>query len=165
MLAALSAADITEARSQMGLTLSFHIVFACFGIALPALVMIAHYRGLRHGDRHALTLARRWSKVMAVLVAVGAVSGTLLSFEMGLLWPGLMGKFGGAIGIPFSIEGIFFLIEAVFVAIYLFGWNRLPRWLHFWSLAPVVVSGILGGTCCSPTVKAHRLTLVPSTRS
>ena len=128
----------------MGLTLSFHIVFACFGIALPAVVMIAHYRGLRHGDRDALTLARRWSKVMAVLVAVGAVSGTLLSFEMGLLWPGLMGKFGGAIGIPFSVEGIFFLIEAVFVAIYLFGWNRLPRWLHFWSLAPVVLSGILG---------------------
>ncbi|HTX01631.1 MAG TPA: cytochrome ubiquinol oxidase subunit I, partial [Acidimicrobiales bacterium] len=106
--------------------------------------MIAHYRGLRHGDRDALTLARRWSKVMAVLVAVGAVSGTLLSFEMGLLWPGLMGRFGGAIGIPFSIEGIFFLIEAVFVAIYLFGWSALPRWLHFWSLAPVVLSGILG---------------------
>ncbi len=144
MLAVLSATDVAEARSQMGLTLSFHIVFACFGVALPAVVMIAHYRGLRHGDRDALTLARRWSKVMAVLVAVGAVSGTLLSFEMGLLWPGLMGKFGGAIGIPFSIEGIFFLIEAVFVSIYLFGWNRLPRWLHFWSLAPVVLSGILG---------------------
>jgi cytochrome d ubiquinol oxidase subunit I len=144
VLAALSAIDVAEARSQMGLTLSFHIVFACFGVALPAVVMIAHYRGLRHSDRDALTLARRWSKVMAVLVAVGAVSGTLLSFEMGLLWPGLMGKFGGAIGIPFSIEGIFFLIEAVFVSIYLFGWNRLPRWLHFWSLAPVVLSGILG---------------------
>jgi len=82
VLAALSATDVAEARSQMGLTLSFHIVFACFGIALPAVVMIAHYRGLRHGDRDALTLARRWSKVMAVLVAVGAVSGTLLSFEM-----------------------------------------------------------------------------------
>lgn len=128
----------------MGLTLAFHIILACFGVALPAVVMIAHYRGLRHGDRDALLLARRWSKVMAILVAVGAVSGTLLSFEMGLLWPGLMGKFGGAIGIPFSIEGIFFLLEAVFVSIYLFGWDRLPRWAHFWSLAPVVISGILG---------------------
>ena len=144
MLGALTAASIAEARSQMGLTLSFHIVFACFGIALPAVVMIAHWLGLRHGDRDALLLARRWSKAMAVLVAVGAVSGTLLSFEMGLLWPGLMGKFGAAIGIPFSIEGIFFLIEAVFVAIYMFGWDRLPPWAHFWSLAPVAVSGVLG---------------------
>jgi len=143
-LAALSASSVAEARSQMGLTLSFHIIFACFGIALPAVVMVAHYLGLRRGDQDALLLARRWSKVMGVLVAVGAVSGTLLSFEMGLLWPGLMGRFGAAIGIPFSIEGIFFLLEAVFVAIYLFGWDRLPHWLHFWSLAPVVVSGILG---------------------
>ena len=128
----------------MGITLSFHIVFACFGVALPAVVMIAHYRGLRHDDRDALVLARRWSKVMAVFVSVGAVSGTLLSFEMGLLWPGLMGRFGSAIGIPFSVEGIFFLLEAVFVSIYLFGWERLPKWTHFWSLAPVVVSGIFG---------------------
>src|ERR1700722_7730552 len=126
----------------MGITLSFHIVFACFGVALPAVVMFAHYRGLRHDDRDALVLARRWSKVMAVFVAVGAVSGTLLSFEMGLLWPGLMGRFGSAIGIPFSVEGIFFLLEAVFVSVYLFGWERLPKWAHFWSLAPVVVSGI-----------------------
>lgn len=128
----------------MGTTLSFHIIFACLGIALPTVVGIAHYRGLRHNDRDALLLARRWSKAMAVLVAVGAVSGTLLSFEMGLLWPGLMGRFGGAIGIPFSIEGIFFLLEAVFVAIYLFGWSRLPKWLHFWSIVPVAISGIFG---------------------
>ncbi len=139
-----SVADVAQARAQMGTTLAFHIVFACFGVALPTVVMLAHYRGLRHHDADALLLARRWSNVMAVLVAVGAVSGTLLSFEMGLLWPGLMGTFGGAIGIPFSIEGIFFLLEAVFVAIYLFGWDRLPPWWHFWSLAPVVVSGILG---------------------
>ncbi len=139
-----SITDVAQARSQMGTTLAFHIVFACFGVALPAVVMVAHYRGLRHDDDDALKLARRWSNVMAVLVAVGAVSGTLLSFEMGLLWPGLMGRFGSAIGIPFSIEGIFFLLEAVFVAIYLFGWSRLPPWWHFWSLLPVVVSGILG---------------------
>jgi cytochrome bd ubiquinol oxidase subunit I len=141
---AVSAVRVAEARSQMGLTLSFHIIFACFGIALPAVVMVAHYLGLRRRDAEALLLARRWSKVMAILVAVGAVSGTLLSFEMGLLWPGLMGRFGSAIGIPFSVEGIFFLLEAVFVAIYLLGWDRLPKWPHFWCLAPVVVSGVLG---------------------
>jgi cytochrome d ubiquinol oxidase subunit I len=128
----------------MGLTLSFHIIFACLGVALPAVVMIAHYLGLRHEDADAIRLARRWSKVMALLVAVGAVSGTLLSFEMGLLWPGLMGRFGSTIGIPFSIEGIFFLLEAIFVSIYLYGWQRLPKWAHFWCLAPIVVSGVLG---------------------
>jgi len=100
-------------------------------VALPAVVMVAHHRGLRHRDPAALLLARRWSKVLAVLVAVGAVTGTVLSFEMGLLWPGLMGRFGAAIGIPFSFEGIFFLLEAVFTSIYLFGWDPLPRWAHF----------------------------------
>lgn len=144
VLDAPSAATVAQARSQMGLTLSFHIIFACLGVALPTVVMVAHYLGLRRGDEDAMLLARRWSKVMAVMVAVGAVSGTLLSFEMGLLWPGLMGRFGSAIGIPFSIEGIFFLLEAVFVAIYLYGWDRLPPWAHFWSLAPVVVSGVFG---------------------
>ena len=138
------AASADAARAQMGASLGFHIVLACLGIALPAIVMVAHWRGLRHGDAAALLLARRWSKVMAVLVAVGAVTGTVLSFEMGLLWPGLMGRFGGAIGVPFSFEGIFFLLEAVFTAIYLYGWDRLPRWAHFWTAAPVAVSGILG---------------------
>jgi cytochrome d ubiquinol oxidase subunit I len=128
----------------MAFTLGFHIILACMAVGFPAAVMIAHYRGLRRGDADALLLARRWSKAMAVLVAVGAVSGTVLSFDMGLLWPGLMGRYGSVIGIPFAIEGIFFLLEAVFVAIYLYGWDRLPRWAHFWSLAPVVISGVLG---------------------
>jgi cytochrome d ubiquinol oxidase subunit I len=137
------ALQVVPARAQMGSSLGFHIILACMGIAFPAIVMIAHYRGLR-GDAAALLLARRWSKVMAVLVAVGAVSGTVLSFDMGLLWPGLMGKYGSVIGIPFSFEGIFFLLEAVFTAIYLYGWDRLPPWLHFWSMTPVVISGLLG---------------------
>jgi cytochrome d ubiquinol oxidase subunit I len=136
--------QVVPARAQMGSSLGFHIILACMGIAFPAIVMAAHYRGLRHGDQVALLLARRWSKVMAVLVAVGAVSGTVLSFDMGLLWPGLMGRFGSVIGIPFSFEGIFFLLEAVFTAIYLYGWDRLPPWAHFWSLAPVAITG-LGG--------------------
>ena len=136
--------QVIPARAQMGSSLGFHIILACMGIAFPAIVMAAHYRGLRRGDQTALLLARRWSKVMAVLVAVGAVSGTVLSFDMGLLWPGLMGRYGSVIGIPFSFEGIFFLLEAVFTAIYLYGWDRLPPWAHFWSLAPVVITG-LGG--------------------
>jgi cytochrome d ubiquinol oxidase subunit I len=140
---ALSSDQVIPARAQMGSSLGFHIILACMGIGFPAVVMTAHYLGLR-GDTDALLLARRWSKVMAVLVAVGAVSGTVLSFDMGLLWPGLMGKYGSAIGIPFSFEGIFFLLEAVFTAIYLYGWDRLPRWLHFWTLGPIVISGILG---------------------
>jgi cytochrome d ubiquinol oxidase subunit I len=142
--AAQPALQVVPARAQMASSLGFHIILACMGIAFPAIVMIAHYRGLRHGDEVALLLARRWSKVMAVLVAVGAVSGTVLSFDMGLLWPGLMGRYGSVIGIPFTFEGIFFLLEAVFTAIYLYGWDRLPRWAHFWSMAPVVLSGLLG---------------------
>jgi len=141
---ALPSSQVVPARAQMGSSLGFHIILACMGIAFPAVVMAAHYRGLRRGDADALLLARRWSRVMAVLVAVGAVSGTVLSFDMGLLWPGLMGRYGAAIGIPFSFEGIFFLLEAVFTAIYLYGWDRLPRWAHFWTLAPVAATGILG---------------------
>jgi cytochrome bd ubiquinol oxidase subunit I len=136
--------QVVPARAQMGSSLGFHIILACLGIAFPAIVMTAHYRGLRHRDHAALLLARRWSKVMAVLVAVGAVSGTVLSFDMGLLWPGLMGRYGSVIGIPFSFEGIFFLLEAVFTAIYLYGWDRLRPWAHFWSLSPVVITGIGG---------------------
>jgi cytochrome d ubiquinol oxidase subunit I len=138
------ALDVVPARAQMGSSLAFHIILACMGIAFPAIVMIAHYRGLRRHDEVALLLARRWSRVMAVLVAVGAVSGTVLSFDMGLLWPGLMGRYGSVIGIPFSFEGIFFLLEAVFTAIYLYGWDRLPPWAHLWTLVPVVVTGLLG---------------------
>lgn len=139
-----AAKDLLEARSQMGFSLAFHIILACFGVGFPLVVLAAHYRGLRHHDQAALLLARRWSKVMAVLVAVGAVTGTVLSFELGLLWPGLMGIFGGVIGIPFALEGIFFLLEAVFTAIYLYGWDRLPRWAHFWTGVPIVISGALG---------------------
>jgi cytochrome bd ubiquinol oxidase subunit I len=132
------------ARSQMGASLGFHIVFACFGIAFPTVVLIAHWRGLRRRDAVALLLARRWSKVMAVLIAVGAVSGTVLSYELGLLWPGLMGTYGSAFGIPFAIEGIWFFLEAIFTAVYLYGWRRLSSWQHWWAGTPMVVAGLLG---------------------
>lgn len=137
--------DLLAARSQMAFTLGIHIVLACLGVALPAMVLIANWVGLRRRDPAALLLARRWSTVMAVTFAVGAVTGTVLSFEMGLLWPGLMGRFGGAFGIPFAIEGLFFFLEAIFIAIYIYGWERLSPRAHLVAGVPVAISGI-GGT-------------------
>lgn len=136
--------QLLPAREQMAFTLGFHIILVPFGVALTALMLIAHYRGLRHGDDDALRLARRWSKVAAVLFAMGAITGTVLSFELGILWPGLMGDYGAAFGMPFAVEGLFFFLEAIFVSIYLYGWNRLPPWAHFWTGVPVVLAS-LGG--------------------
>jgi cytochrome d ubiquinol oxidase subunit I len=143
-LAADVGSNLLAARYQMAFTLAFHIVLACFGVAFPAMMLIAEYRGRKRGDPQALRLAKRWSKAVAVLFAVGAVSGTVLSFEFGLLWPGMMDRFGDAFGIAFAIEGIFFFLEAIFIAIYIYGWDRLPGWAHFWSGVPIVVSGIGG---------------------
>jgi cytochrome d ubiquinol oxidase subunit I len=137
--------QLLPARQMMAFTLGFHIVLVPFGVALTAMMLIANWRGLRREDEQALVLARRWSQVAGVLFAVGAVSGTVLSFELGLLWPGLMGRFGAAFGIPFAVEGLFFFLEAVFVAIYIYGWRRMRPWPHFWTGVPVVLSGI-GGT-------------------
>ena len=144
LAAASEPSQLLPAREQMAFTLGFHIILVPFGVAFTFITMLANYRGLR-GDAEAMTLAKRWSQVAAVLFAVGAVSGTVLSFEMGLLWPGLMGRYGAAYGIPFAVEGIFFFLEAIFVAIYIYGWSRLPPWVHFWSGLPVVLSGV-GGT-------------------
>jgi cytochrome d ubiquinol oxidase subunit I len=128
----------------MAFTLGFHIILASLGVAFPAIMLIANYRGLRHRDADALLLARRWSKVVAVTFAVGAVTGTVLSFEFGLLWPAFTGRFGQVFGVLFAIEGIFFFLEAIFVAIYIFGWERLRPWTHFWCGVPIVITG-LGG--------------------
>jgi cytochrome bd ubiquinol oxidase subunit I len=138
------ASTLEAARSQMAFTLGFHIILASLGVALPALMLIANHRGLRHDDADALLLARRWSKVVAVTFAVGAVTGTVLSFEFGLLWPEFTGRFGEVFGVLFAIEGIFFFLEAIFVAIYIFGWERLSPWPHFWSGVPIPFCG-LGG--------------------
>jgi cytochrome d ubiquinol oxidase subunit I len=146
--AAVLAADppqLLPAREQMAFTLGFHILLVPFGVAFTFLMLVANYRGIRRHDETALLLARRWSQVAAVLFAVGAVSGTVLSFELGLLWPRLMGAYGAAFGIPFAIEGLFFFLEAIFVAIYIYGWRRMRPWPHFWTGVPVVLSGI-GGT-------------------
>jgi cytochrome d ubiquinol oxidase subunit I len=138
------AADLEAARTQMALTLGFHIVLACIGVAFPAIILIANYLGLKRDDAVALGLARRWSKVAAVTFVVGAITGTVLSFEMGLLWPAFMRRFGDVFGIPFALEGIFFFTEAIFIAIYIYGWKHLSGWVHFWTGVPVAIAG-LGG--------------------
>ncbi|MGZ5308179.1 MAG: cytochrome ubiquinol oxidase subunit I [Solirubrobacterales bacterium] len=139
-----ASSNLLAARSQMAFTLGFHIIIACFGVAFPAIMLIAEWRGRKHNDPEALRLARHWSKVVAVLFAVGAVTGTVLSFEFGLLWPGMMDRFGDAFGIAFAIEGIFFFLEAIFIAIYIYGWDRLSPRAHFWSGVPIAISGIGG---------------------
>ena len=137
-------ANLAAARYQMAISLGFHIIFAALGIGFPVITLIAHRRGLRRGDPAALQLAKRWSKVMAVLFAVGAVSGTILSFEMGILWPGLMGPYGDVIGLPFALEGVSFFLEAIFIGIYLYGWKRLSARVHYLTLFPIVAAGIAG---------------------
>jgi cytochrome d ubiquinol oxidase subunit I len=148
-----ASSQLTPARSQMAFTLGFHIILACLGVAFPAIMLIANYLGLRRNDADALELAQRWSKVTAVTFAVGAVTGTVLSFEFGLLWPEFTGRFGEVFGILFAIEGIFFFVEAIFIAIYIFGWKRLSGWAHFWTGVPVVIAG-LGGAFSVVAVNA-----------
>ncbi|MBV1853712.1 cytochrome ubiquinol oxidase subunit I [Catellatospora tritici] len=137
-------AQLLPARNQMALTLMFHIVFVPLGVALPTLMLIANYKGLRRDDPVALKLARRWSHAAGLTFAVGAVSGTVLSFEMGLLWPGLTGVFGDVFGLPFAMEGIAFFLEAILVAIYLYGWRRLKPWTHFKLGLPIPFVALAG---------------------
>ncbi|WP_026314078.1 cytochrome ubiquinol oxidase subunit I [Actinomadura flavalba] len=139
-------ADFMAARQQMAFTLGFHIILASIGIGLPALTLLAHWRSLRTGDPVYTELARRWMKAAGVLFAVGAVSGTVLSFEMGTLWPGFMDKYGQVFGAAFALEGIAFFIEAIFMGIYLYGFDRLPPKVHFLTGIPVVVGGILSAS-------------------
>lgn len=139
--------SLLAAREQMALTLGWHIVLACFGVAFPAMIFVAHRRGLQGQDDVALGLAKRWGKVSALLFAIGAVSGTVLSFEMGILWPGLMGRFGDVLGLPFAVEGLAFFIEAIFIGIYLYGWDRLPPRHHLLTLIPIATAGVVGTYC------------------
>jgi len=137
--------DLLAARSQMAVSLGFHIIFAVVGIGMPVLMVIAERRWQKTGDAVHLDLARRWSKGTAILFAVGAVSGTVLSFELGLLWPGFMELAGGIIGMPFSLEGFAFFTEAIFLGIYLYGWDRISPRAHLWSGVAVAVSGAASG--------------------
>lgn len=137
--------DLLAARTQMALSLGFHILFAVVGIGMPLLMVAAERRWLARKDPIDLELARRWSKGTAILFAVGAVSGTVLSFELGLLWPGFMEMAGPLIGMPFSLEGFAFFTEAIFLGIYLYGWDRIPPKAHLMAGVLVALSGVLSG--------------------
>src|SRR5437899_9323417 len=137
--------DLLAARSQMGVSLAFHIVFAAIGIAMPLLMVVAERRWLATGDEIYHELAQRWAKGTAILFAVGAVSGTVLSFELGLLWPGFMRFAGSIIGMPFSLEGFAFFTEAIFLGVYLYGWDRVSPRAHRWAGIAVAASGAASG--------------------
>ncbi|MFE0510049.1 cytochrome ubiquinol oxidase subunit I [Streptomyces sp. NPDC058964] len=137
-------AQMLPARSLMAFTLASHIILVPLGVALPLITLIMHGYGLRRGDVTALLLARRWSAVMAVQFAIGVVTGTVLSFEFGLLWPGMMGRWGDVFGIGFGVEAWAFFLEAVLIAIYLYGWRRLPSRTHFLLGLPLPFAALLG---------------------
>jgi cytochrome bd ubiquinol oxidase subunit I len=137
--------DLLAARSQMAMSLAFDIIFAVVGIGMPVLMVAAERRWQRSGDRIFLELAHRWAKGTAILFAVGAVSGTVLSFELGLLWPGFMAEAGALIGMPFSLEGFAFFTEAIFLGIYFYGWDRISPRAHLAAGVVVAVSGALSG--------------------
>lgn len=137
--------DLLAARTQMAVSLGFHIVFAVVGMAMPLLMAGAEWRHARTGDPVHLDLAHRWAKGTAILFAVGAVSGTVLSFELGLLWPRFMERAGPVIGMPFSLEGFAFFLEAIFLGIYLYGWDRVSPRQHFFAGVAVALSGLASG--------------------
>lgn len=137
--------NLLAARAQMALSLGFHILFAVAGMAMPLLMVVAEVLHHRTGQRAYLELARRWAKGTAILFAVGAVSGTVLSFELGLLWPEFMRHAGPLIGMPFSLEGFAFFLEAIFLGLYLYGWDRLKPGVHVFSGAIVALSGLSSG--------------------
>jgi cytochrome bd ubiquinol oxidase subunit I len=135
---------LLEARQMQAMSFAVHIPIVCFGISFPAIVMFVEWMYLRTGDPVYRQLAKRWSKVMLALFAVGVVTGTILSFELGILWPNFMSTFGEVFGLGFTLEGFSFFTEAIFIAIYLYGWDRMAPKLHFLSGIPVVISGLTG---------------------
>jgi cytochrome d ubiquinol oxidase subunit I len=137
---------LLEARQMQALSLGVHIPLVCFGISFPAMVLFVEWLYNRTGNPAYRALAKRWSKVMLILFAIGVVTGTILSFELGLLWPRFMEQWGEVFGFAFAIEGLAFFAEAIFIAIYVYGWDRLSPRLHFASGIPVVLAGILGST-------------------
>src|ERR1700691_930943 len=135
--------NLLAARSQMGMSLAFHIIFATIGVSLPLMMTIAEWRWRSTGDPAYLLLAKRWAKGTTILFAVGAVSGTVLSFELGLLWPRFMQYAGSVVGMPFSLEGFAFFTEAIFLGVFLYGWNRVPPLIHWFSGLMVAGSGMI----------------------
>src|SRR4051794_33106718 len=135
---------LLEARQMQALSFAAHIPLVCFGIAFPAMILFIEWMYRRTGEDVYLTLARRWTKVMAALFAVGVITGTILSFEMGLLWPNFTATFGSVFGLGFAIEGFSFFMEAIFIGIYIYGWDRLSPRAHFLSGIPIAIAGFLG---------------------
>ena len=137
-------AYLLQARQMQALSFSVHIPLVCFGIAFPAMVLFVEWLYLRSGDELYRTLARRWTRVMAALFAIGVITGTILSFEMGLLWPAFTSTFGSVFGLGFAIEGFSFFAEAIFIGIYIYGWDRLSPRAHFLSGFPIAIAGVTG---------------------
>jgi cytochrome d ubiquinol oxidase subunit I len=135
---------LLQARHMQALSFTVHIPLVCFGIALPLMVLVMEWWGHRTGDPLYRTIARRWSRVMIALFAVGVITGTVLSFEMGVLWPNFTATFGGVFGLGFAIEGFSFFLEAIFLGIYVYGWDRLSPRVHMLSGIPIVITGFLG---------------------
>ena len=135
---------LLEARQMQAMSFAMHIPLVCFGIAFPSLVIFMEWLGLKTGKAHFSAIARRWSKVMITLFAAGVVTGTLLSFELGMLWPGFMSEFGDVFGLAFGLEGFSFFIEAIFISIYVYSWDRISPRLHLLAGVPVIASGITG---------------------
>lgn len=135
---------LLQARQMQALSFIVHIPLVCFGIAFPALILFVEWRYLRTGHQVFRTLARRWTKVLVTLFAAGVVTGTILSFEMGLLWPNFTSVFGSVFGLGFAVEGFSFFLEAIFIGIYVYGWDRLTPRAHFLSGIPIALAGILG---------------------
>jgi cytochrome d ubiquinol oxidase subunit I len=135
---------LLEARQMQALSFAVHIPLVAFGISLPAMIVFCEWLGLRTGDPLYRTLARRWSRVMLSLFAVGVITGTILSFEMGLLWPNFTATFGGVFGLGFAIEGFSFFMEAIFIGIYAYGWGRLSPRMHLLSGIPIIITGLTG---------------------
>ncbi len=144
MLAPVQQHYLNEAAQMQALSFTVHIPLVCFGIALPSMIVFIEWLHLRTGDELYLTLARRWTRIMTALFAVGVITGTILSFEMGTLWPGFMSTFGSVFGLGFAIEGFSFFMEAIFIGIYVYGWNRLSPRMHLLSAVPIVVAGFTG---------------------
>src|SRR5436190_2665493 len=137
--------DLLAARAQMGTSLAFHIIFSALGVGLPLLLCIAEGFALFHRDKTWMMLARRWARAAAILFAIGAVSGTILSFELGLLWPTYIKFAGAVVGLPFSLEGFAFFTEAIFLGLYLYGWDRISPRAHFACGVVVAISGLASG--------------------
>ncbi len=135
---------LLQARQMQALSFAVHIPLVCFGIAFPLMVLVMEWIGHRTGDPLYLTIARRWSRVMVALFAVGVITGTILSFEMGLLWPNFTATFGAVFGLGFAIEGFSFFMEAIFIGIYIYGWDRLSPRAHMLSAIPIVITGFTG---------------------